>query len=91
MDKKRSNTMNFHIPSPAPTTTSIYSFTNVHLCSVNTALLRDKSCTRWALHVVHLSPVQKAPSWRPSNAHRFAHIVQKLNKERLSEKESLFA
>ena len=45
MDKKGSNTMNLDIPSPAPTTTSIYSFANVHLCSVNTALLRDKSCT----------------------------------------------
>lgn len=84
--------MNFDKPSPAPTTTSIYSFANFHLCSVNTALLRDKSCTtpRWARRVVHLSAVQKAPSWRPSNAHRFAHIVQKLNKEQLSEEESLF-
>lgn len=45
MDKKRSNTMNFGIPSPTPTATSIYSFANFHLCSVSTALFRDKSCT----------------------------------------------
>lgn len=90
MDKKRSNTMNFDIPSPAPTTTSIYSFANFHLCSVNTALLRDKSCTTLGSAGSAFVCCAESPELETQQRTQICTHCEKLNKEQLSEKESLF-